>query len=431
MSARAIKGEWVGVKGMSQIIKLTPLIIALLIASGVSVAENSEVDSAEQFRPEIATTVVLPENIGQQWVWVYGSRFPSMADGRAFLLDEEGVQLGQLSTGYWFNAMAVASERAEIVTTETYFSRGIRGERTDIVSIYDPRSLEFVAEIEIPPKRMTGAKNDQTLALTDDERFAMIANYTPAQSVSIVDLETRQFVEEVETPGCTLLYTAGDRDFYSICADGAFLRIGLSDDGKVTAKMKSEPLFDPVGDFLTITGSRMGNTWYFASRNCNAYAVKMDDEAIEVVDSWSLLTDQEREAGWMISGLKNTAAHAPSGRLYVLMHQGEHSTFEDPGTHVWVYDVEKKMKVGEFALLDFALAIDVSQDANPRLYSIDFHIPLAETPLMWIMENEGPSGFDALLAQRLNVYDALTGEHIHASGLIFDGGGVAGVRAWN
>ena len=47
--------------------------------------------------------------------------------------------------------------------------------------------------------------------LTDDDRFLLIYNYTPAQSVTVVDVPARKFVGEVDIAGCALVYPTGPR----------------------------------------------------------------------------------------------------------------------------------------------------------------------------------------------------------------------------
>ena len=45
----------------------------------------------------------------------------------------------------------------EYYVVETFWSRGGRGgERTDVVSVYDPTTLSVVDEISVPPRRITG-----------------------------------------------------------------------------------------------------------------------------------------------------------------------------------------------------------------------------------------------------------------------------------
>ncbi len=385
---------------------------------------------AQAFTPEIPKTETLPNNDGQEWFWITGYRIPSLVDGQAYLMGQDGKRLGQLSTGYWFNNLVNAHKRNEIITVETHFSRGTRGERSDLVVMHDINNLSFKKEIKIPSKRMNGVRNDGLVNLTEDEKFLLVVNYTPAQSVSIVDLDKGEFVEEVETPGCSVLYAAGNRDFYSICGNGGFMQIKLGDDGRVVSRTRTEPLFDSVNDFLTISASRIGNIWYFVSRQHNVYAIKMDGDHIELLDQWSLTTESEREDEWIISGMQHTAAHEASGELYVLMHQGEEKSFEEPGTDVWVYDVKTKKKVREIELEDLALSIAVSQKDNPRLYTLDLYFPVPFVVVMWTFLMDGLPGIEKFARQRASTYDASEGELLFHSDLVPHGGFVLNIQAW-
>ena len=389
---------------------------------------SSAIDA--DFVPEKAFTEVLPENTGQEWFWSYGLRMPSLVDGQAFLFDEHGKRLGQLSTGFWFNNLINAKLRSEIITTETYFSRGTRGERTDIVAVYDARSLSPKQEIIIPSKRMNSVKNNGLLALTDDEKFALVVNYTPAQSISIVNLELGEFVEEVETSGCSVIYGAGNRNFYTICANGSFMQIKLGDDGRVLERQRSEKLFNAVDDFLSIAASRIGDTWYFVSRQYNVYAIKMDGDTIELVNKWPLASEAEREDNWTIAGLDHTTAHEASNRLYVLMHQGQRHQFEEPGTHVWVYNATTGEKLQEIELEEMSLAMKVSQTQTPRLYTLNVHFPMPALFAAWIYTVEGESEISKSMRQRLSAYDALSGEHLFFSDLVPAGGLILHLQPW-
>jgi methylamine dehydrogenase heavy chain len=394
----------------------------LISISGITIAKD--------FVPEKAFSETLPKNTGQEWFWSYGFRMPSAADGQAFLFDEHGKRLGQLSTGFWFNNLVNAKTRNEIITTETYFSRGTRGTRTDIVSIYDARSLTHKKEIIIPSKRMNGVKNNGLFTLTDDERFALVVNYTPAQSITIVDLELGKFVEEIETPGCSVIYRAGNRDFYAICGNGTFMQISLSEDGAVAKRKRSEKLFNAVDDFLSIAASRIDDTWYFVSRQYNVYAIHMEGDTIELVNKWSLVTADEREDNWTIAGLDHTTAHQASGRLFVLMHQGEAHQFEEPGTEVWVFDAKTGEKQQNIVLEEMSLGMKVSQTATPRLYTLNYHIPMPSLFAAWIFITKGQSEIAKSIRQRVSAYDATSGDHLFFSDLIPTGGMVMSVQPW-
>ena len=135
-------------------------------------------------------------------------------------------------------------------------------------------------------------------------------------------------------------------------------------------------------------------------------------DEVKVAHTWSLLSESERSDNWRISGVQHTAAHADSGRLYVLMHQGEPKTFQEPGTHVWVYDVHSGKRVQTIKLKELGLSIGVSQGAQPRLYSLDFVVPMPYLATAWVYLNEGNDGILRRLQQALNIYDGDSGEHL-------------------
>lgn len=382
-----------------------------------------------EFIPETASVATLPDHSGKNWFWVAGARIPNNTDGRVFLFDDQGKTLGQLSTGHWFNSIVAAKKRNELITVETYFSRGTRGERTDVVVVYDPRTLSPIREISIPSKRMNAVKSSGLVALTEDEKFLLVVNYTPAQSVSVVNLDTSEFVAEIDTPGCSVIYPGGNRDFYSICGNGGFLHIRLDEHGQASLLERTASLFDPVHDFLTISASQVGDIWYFVSRKNNVYAIKMQTDNIELLSKWPLASKTELDDNWTISGFQHTAAHRASGRLYVLMHQGDEHTFEEPGTHVWVYDVNTRKKIDEITLKDLALSINVSQTEKPRLYSLAIHIPLPSWMTFLLFIFEGQTAITPLVEQVANTYDADNGEHLNMTAFL-PAGFVLDIAPW-
>ena len=408
---------------MNRVNRITALCVTAALLGASAAAKPA-------FVPETPSITTLPANAGEDWFWLTGSRMPSSTDGRAFLYDGDGRALGQLSTGFWFNSLVNAPARGEIITVETYFSRGTRGERSDVVTVYDPRTLSPTREIVIPPKRLNSVKNEGIVNLTEDERFLVIVNYTPAQSISIVDLDEGVFVEEVETPGCASLYAAGPRDFHAICGNGTFMHIALDATGHVASRTLSAKLFDPIDDFLTVNASRIGNVWYFVSRQGNVHAILMDGAKIERVGGWSLTTEAERADNWIISGFDHTAAHVASGTLYVLMHQGPPESFEGPGSHVWAYDVSTGERIGEIEMNEFTIAINATQGETPRILALDVHVPLNWLSTLLAFLLDGEDVLFEIARQRANVYDANSGEHLFASRLVPDGGFVTQVQPW-
>ena len=201
---------------------------------------------------ESASIEQLPAHPGPHWVWVNDFNFFSMADGRSYLVDgDNGRMLGLISTGYSYNSVLLSRTASLIYSPETYYSRGTRGTRTDVVTLYDPTQLHPVGEIAMPPKRSSNMPMAAAAALTDDERFLIVYNFTPAQSVSIIDMSAHKFVGEIETAGCALVYPTGPRTFFSICADGALLLTTLTDAGTLASRTRSTALFDGMKDPLT------------------------------------------------------------------------------------------------------------------------------------------------------------------------------------
>jgi methylamine dehydrogenase heavy chain len=305
------------------------------------------------------------------WMWINDFVFPHMADGQAILLDgDSGTFLGLLSTGYGFTRINLPRDGSIIYSPETYFSRGTRGDRTDVVTLYDPRTLTVSGEIQLPAKRASNMPMMSNSELTDDDRFLIVYNFNPAQSVSVVDTKSRRFVGEIETAGCALVYVTGPRSFFSVCADGSLLDVRLNDDGKLANQQRTAPMFDVRKDPVTEKAVRVGDTWYFVSFGGTMYPVTASGSGLKAGETWSLVSAAERQQQWRPGGLQQLAVHTSSKRLYSIMHQGPVETHKDPGKDVWVYDIAQKTRVQKIALKNLSGSIQVTRDAKPLLFSI-------------------------------------------------------------
>ena len=344
-----------------------------------------------QLPPEQTSVAQLPARPGAHWVWVNDMAFFGMPDGKAFLVDGDSARmLGMLSTGYSFNAVVVPRSGGLIYAPETYYSRGTRGTRTDVVTLYDAARLAPLGEIAIPPKRSSNMPMLANAALTDDERFLLIYNFTPAQSVSVVDLRSRTLAGEIDTPGCALVYPTGARRFFSICADGSLLLTTLTDAGGAAHQGRTAALFDPARDPLTEKGVRAGDTWLFASFEGTMVPLESTADGVRRGATWPLFTPAELAAHWRTGGLQHLALHQASGQLYAIVHQGGPETHKDPGTAVWVYDLASRRRTEQIQLRSKAGSIEISQDASPLLF------------VCFIESNT------------LEVYDALSGKYLRS-----------------
>jgi methylamine dehydrogenase heavy chain len=294
--------------------------------------------------------VTLPQQPGPHWFWL-----SDILLHRTALFDaDRGEQLGVITAGTpgvgFVVAPLFAANQREIYLAESYYSRGVRGERTDVVTVYDGRNLEPLAEIPIPPKRAEYFPGNAANALSDDGRFMAVFNLTPATSLSIVDVQARAFKTEVQTPGCSLVFAAGPRRFLMLCADGAALVVEVAEDGTSATVNRTAAFFDPQKDPLTEKAVRRGDTWLFVSFEGVIHPVDVGGPAITFGETWSLLGAAERTDEWRIGGAQHLAVHEATGRLYALMHQGGVDTHKDAGTEVWVYDLATKARTATFPI---------------------------------------------------------------------------------
>lgn len=325
-----------------------------------------------EIKPEgMPPSVVLPAEPNPHWVWVNDIVFHHMADGKAYLVDgDTGKFLGMLSTGFIFNGLVLPSDYSQIYSPETYFSRGTRGERTDLITFYDPRELKPTAEVIIPPKRFAAMPTHNYSAITDDDRFLIVYNFTPAQSVSIIDLKEQRLVGETETAGCALVMPAGDRSFMMMCGNGSLLMLTMNDRGEVTDKQRGKPFFDPNTDPVTEKAVRWNDTWIFVTFDGFVYPVDVSSGQPVPGERWSMFSDAERKENWKPGGIQHLAVHNASHKLYSLVHQGDKDSHKDPGQDVWVYDLKSGRQLQKIKLEKLSTSIQVSKDNKPLMFSI-------------------------------------------------------------
>ncbi|MCZ6656371.1 MAG: amine dehydrogenase large subunit [Gammaproteobacteria bacterium] len=314
---------------------------------------------------------------------VHDFAFGSLIDSAFSLVDTaDGRFKGMLSAGN-FATIDVSMARQEFYVGETYYSRGTRGDRVDLVTVYDMANLDRVAEIEVPKKRAAIVVNKGATAITASGKFFLMFNLTPATSVSVVDLDTRAFVSEITTPGCSLVYPTQLHDFFMLCGDGSLLDISLNEDGSVQSRTKSDVFIDIDADPLSEKSSKVRDTWHFVSFKGDVQPIDADAVPGE---RWPLTSTDERAANWRPAGWHWTAGH-PDGLLWVGMTpNGYDGSHKDPAAEVWLFDVDERQRLKRIPLQTLALSIDVTLEDDPRLL---------------VVNAEGA----------LDIYDAKTGEY--------------------
>lgn len=327
-----------------------------------------------QLQPETLNVVELDAAMKPHWVWVNDVSFNRPLDGRAYLVDADtGAFLGMVSGGYVQGPLQISPDGKNFSIVSTYYSRGTRGTRTDVISFYDIKTLDQTGEVEIPPKQMKVLPLLGHSTRTDDDRFQIVTNFTPEQSITVVDVPARKLVGETETPGCTLAYPVSARRFMMLCGDGSMQTATLSETGSLSLGKASKPFFtekDPAHEKPVRIGPAL---WLFQTFDSEAVVVDGSGPTPVVKKRWSMIGKDV--AGWRTGGVQPIAYHAGTQRLFTLMHQGGPETRQDPGTEIWVFDATTGKRLQRIAMDGPATAIAVSEDDKPLLYTAMFTVP--------------------------------------------------------
>src|SRR5262249_21328529 len=130
----------------------------------------------------VGTVATLPARPGPHWFWL-----SDILLHRTALFDADtGGLLGTITSGSGGVGFVItplfSADHREIYLAETYYSRGVRGEPTDVVTVYDARTLAPLAEVPIPAKRAEYFPGNGSSALSDDGRLMAVFNLTPMAS---------------------------------------------------------------------------------------------------------------------------------------------------------------------------------------------------------------------------------------------------------
>lgn len=286
--------------------------------------------------------------------------------GTSFYNADTREMLGMISTGIDANAFEIDRTAGVMYTAETFLSRHTRGERTDVITVYDIENLSAIDEIVIPPKHAGGSpmRHYSGIVRNDEAAFMLVTNMTPAVSVSVANLTARQFVAEIPTPGCGLVYPVDGLGFLQLCGDGAAQLITLDAGGKESNRTRSARFFDLEHDPLMEKPVPTPRGWLFNTFKGQFFLVSTTGKDITVEPRFALEQD-----GWLVGGMQPLAYHAGADLLLTLMHEGGDHSHKDPGTEVWYLDPVSGDIRHRLALQRPATSLQVSQDDAPLIYA--------------------------------------------------------------
>ena len=310
------------------------------------------------------SVATLPSSYPRSWAFV------AYANDKFELLDVGSDQRevkGQLP-GHESATALVSTRKPEIYVADTVWSRGNRGARTDYLTIYSKETLLPLGEVVLPgAKRALVVPMEGMLSFADSERLALVFNFTPASSVTVVDLEKRRVLDEVSVPGCSLAYSTGPRGFSSFCSGGTLLSVQLDDQGHVKNRYESAAFNKLDSDPLFTSSAEIGGVRYFPSFHGHLQPIDLSAAEPKILPSWPLVSSEEERENWRPSGLQLIAS-SDDGHLYVLMqpdgHEGSH---KEAGSEVWSFDPKTHARLCRIRLVRPGTSIEVTHEPAPLL----------------------------------------------------------------
>lgn len=292
---------------------------------------------------------VIPAVTAKNRAYVSDIAINHIADGKLHVVDTDtGAYLGVIGSGFT-GQVTYSPDGNDIILATGYLSRGQRGERTDIIEVWDANTLAFKYEIEISPNRAMALNYRSLVRTSADGRWVFVQNATPATSVTVVDMQARKMVAEIDTPGCWGIYppaSTSDR-FSTLCGDGTVATVMLDANGNVASRSVSAQMFDADKDAWFIQGEQDGDIYRFVSFLGNMAVVNMGGATATLQETWNMVRSAaDRKKNWRPGGFQPLAVHPGSSRIYVGMHadgfEGSHKT---PAQEIWAFDLKTKKRL--------------------------------------------------------------------------------------
>lgn len=367
-------------KNCSTLKKLLLVASMVLSTSGLSVA-YATTPPADQVAlksdlpslpiEETGHVEVLPKNYPQSWMFVDESSFMSMFGGKMILLDVAETKASKRIKGTadknLLGNFIQSKTRSEFYIVESFHSRGSRGPKTDILAIYDKTTMAPIKEMVLKDTRLQALPRRHAMALSADEKFLYVSNFSPAASFTVVDLDAKEIVETIGTPGCVLTFSTGKRSVTSICSNGGLLTTVVDDQGHKKSLHRIAPFFDTDQTPIFERPAIIDGIAYFPSFTGEVHEIDLRGEVAKHIGQWSLVTESEQKANWRPSGLALNDSDE-QGLFYVIMQpDGYDGSQTHGGTQVWVYDVKKKQRLNVIEIAKGAASVALTRGEKPMM----------------------------------------------------------------
>lgn len=372
--------------------------LACVAALAVPAARAAAQDGPAVPEAEESDVATLPPP-SPHWVMVS----PPFTAGAARIFDgDSGRMLGSLH----LSSLAVAQFDPlgrYIYVAESIWSKGNRGTRQDMITVYDAHTLKLVTEIALPGRLLTG-EHRYLMDISADGKRAYVYTMIPSSEIIVVDLVRRKVERTVEIGGCGLAYAAGADKVAALCGDGTYTTVDLAQGTpKVT---QSAPFFKPDDDPVfdnSIVDARTGKA-VFLSYSGLIYQTTVGSGA-PVGEGWSIqeaagmprVTSDPLKVNWLPGGRQLMAYDPAAERLYVLMHMGEYWTMKENGTELWTVDLARHKVVRRTRLDKPVRGLRISPDSKPQLYLLaDGNLDVVDVATMKTVQTVEDIGYGLL-----------------------------------
>jgi methylamine dehydrogenase heavy chain len=348
------------------------------LTGAVSAQEEGEGLSEEVTQPtmdEVTVTELPPPDARRVYV----------TDGRAFEVfthnfaidGNTGIYGGHVDTGL-LPVPAVPPGGERLYIADTHWSDYSQGTRNDLIRVYDPRTLTQIGKIDIPEGRFLAMSQASYTQISPDGRYLSFYQFVPTNGVGIVDLEAGEFGEflnVLDTPQCFYTFPTTNRRVVMHCRDGSLLQVTFDENGEEVDRSTTEPFHEPVEQptFNDPAFSVSAGKIFFVDFWGTVFPVDISGDQPQVGEPWSLVTEEERNAGWKPGGWQPATFHPGSNRLYVLMDQRARWAQNTESNYVWVYDATSGEKVDEIHLAHEARSLHIDHGSPPYLYALSSH----------------------------------------------------------
>jgi methylamine dehydrogenase heavy chain len=314
---------------------------------------------------------VLPSQFPESWMYIDESSFMSMFGGKMILLDVAETKHSERIKGTadknLLGNFIQAKKRPEFYIMESFHARGARGPKTDVLTIYDKTTMSTSKEIIWPDTRLQSLPRRHAMALTPDEKFLFVANFSPAASITVVDLDTKKITETIGTPGCVLTFTTGKRSVSSLCSNGGMLTTVLDETGKLKSQHRIEPFFDTDKTPIFERPVIINEIAYFPSFTGEVHVFDFSGEVAKYVEHWSLVTEEEKKKNWRPGGLVLNDVDE-QGIMYQIMHaDGYDGSQTHGGSQVWLFDMKAKKRLKVIDIPSWAVSVAVTRGKEPLM----------------------------------------------------------------